>query len=430
MEPTSSLAAPSAGPHVERRAVVVMGMHRSGTSALAGALVHMGCDGPATPMASERGNERGHFESRRVYELHAAVLASAGSDWMDWAPVRPDWFASPEGRGFRDRAAEVIGAEFGASPLFVLKDPRICRLAPLWLGALRDRGVTPLTLHTHRHPLEVAASLGRRNRMDRDAALLLWLRHVLDAEAGTRGEVRAHTSYARLLGDWARVLRGVEGALGLALPGRTEGEEGARVGAFLSGALRHHEAGAPDPTVPGWVVEAHGVLERWAEHGEDARGRDALDRIRAALDAAMPAFAPMAKRWRLRERELSRALEGARGRAADRDALARELSEVRAEAGAERSRADEVAAGLEGRLRELAEAAKLVVATRRRTRAKRRELEEALAHERRLRADAEVRAAAERTAREAAEAEREAVLDSTSWRLTGPLRAVAARRRR
>ena len=247
MEPKPSIAPSSDVPAGGRRAILVLGMHRSGTSALAGVLERMGCDGPATPMASKVGNERGHHESQRVYELHGAMLASADTRWGDWAPVHPGWLASPEAGEFRARAREVIDAEFAGSELFVLKDPRICRVAPIWLGALRDLGVTPLPLHIQRHPLEVAASLARRNDMDRDTALLLWLRHVLDAEAATRGLGRAHTSYARLLGDWPAVVRGLEAGLGLSLPGRPEGSAGARVAQFLSGALRHHELHDPDP---------------------------------------------------------------------------------------------------------------------------------------------------------------------------------------
>ena len=414
MQPTPSAPMPRAA--AGRTAVLVLGMHRSGTSALAGALAQLGCAAPVTPMEADEGNARGYFESRRVYELHNAMLAAAGTHWTDWAPLDPAWLASPEARAFRDRAGAVIEAEFGDAALFVLKDPRFCRTAPLWLGALEDRGVAPLALLTHRHPLEIAASLERRNGLDRDTALLLWLRHVLDAEVATRGLARAHTSYDRLLGDWRAAMRGIEDGLGLTLPGD---EAGGRVEAFLSGGLRHHEAGPPDPSLPPWVREAHAVAARWAERGEDAEGRATLDGVRAAFDAATPLFAPAAEGWRRERRELA-------------DALARSeasAGESAAATEAERARADGLAADLDRRLGELAEAARLVVAMRRKGRQTRDRLA-ARIEAAGAQADAERRARLQAEASLAgAEAQRRAVLASTSWRLTAPLRAAIDRTR-
>lgn len=402
MEPTSE---ESPHPAPGRRAVLVLGMHRSGTSALAGLLSHLGCDAPATSMEADAGNARGYFESRRVYALHNEMLASAGTHWSGWAPLAPDWLASPEAGAFRDRAAGVLDAEFGGSPLFVLKDPRICRTAPIWLGALRDRGVAPLALHVHRHPAEVAASLGRRNGMDREGALLSWLRHVLDAEAATRGLPRAHASYDRLLSDPPATLAAIERGLGLSLNGRGDGA----AEDFLSLDLRHHSA--EDEALPPWIAATLVVLDRWAARGEDAEGRGALDRVRSALDAATPIFAPIAARARARGGS-----PGKRGDAAlgDGSAPAQETAE----------------ADLARRLRELAEAARLLVGMRREI----RDLRGRLEAEEARRVAAEARAAADRRARREAEtalarseAHRAAVTASTSWRLTAPLRAVVER---
>ena len=192
------------------------------------------------------------------------------------------------------------------------------------------------------------------------------------------------------------------------------------------------------------MSRAHEVLERWAARGEDREGRDDLDRIRAAFDAATPVFAPAAERWRGRRRELSDAPSGAGAAVPAHEALAEDLSRARAEAQAERTRAEGLEAELDGRMRELAEAAKLIVRRGKRSRERLErlagELEVArrdLAAERTRAARAAARLEAERRARSTAEAEREeaevrrlAVLRSTSWRLTGPLRAAIERTRR
>ena len=84
----------------------------------------------------------------------------------------------------------------------MLKDPRICRFVPLWRAVLGRLGVAPKVVVPLRHPLEVAGSLARRDGMPEDEALLLWLRHCLEAEAATRGLPRSFLRYDDLVADW------------------------------------------------------------------------------------------------------------------------------------------------------------------------------------------------------------------------------------
>ena len=142
-----------------RIAIVVLGMHRSGTSALAGVLNILGCDKPATVMDPNPFNELGYFESKRIYPLHSELLASAASRWDDWQPINPGWFDSPRAEEFHDRAVETMQNEFGTSRLFVLKDPRISRLVPFWRGVLADIGVSPRFVLTLRNPLGSESSV-------------------------------------------------------------------------------------------------------------------------------------------------------------------------------------------------------------------------------------------------------------------------------
>ena len=64
--------------------VVVLGMHRSGTSSAAGALVRLGAAAPQHLMAPNADNERGFWESPVILDLNNAILAAGGSDWKDW----------------------------------------------------------------------------------------------------------------------------------------------------------------------------------------------------------------------------------------------------------------------------------------------------------------------------------------------------------
>src|SRR5690606_30890898 len=107
-----------------------LGMHRSGTSAVTRIFSLLGCDLPANLMGANKTNEAGHWESVPICQLNDRLLESAGSCWHDWQAFNPGWLRSPKAQTFREEALSVLEQEFGNSRLFVLKDPRICRLVP------------------------------------------------------------------------------------------------------------------------------------------------------------------------------------------------------------------------------------------------------------------------------------------------------------
>jgi len=282
----------------ERTCILVLGMHRSGTSALAGVLSLLGCDEPRTPMVSSRGNEKGHFESLKVYALHKELLQSAGTSWDDWVEFYSGWFDSNKADEFQDRALTLLGEEFGTSRLFVLKDPRICRLIPFWLNTLEQFGATPRFVLTHRNPLEVARSLNARNDFDTSFGLLLWLRHVLDAEVSTRGLTRYFTSYNALMGNWADVVRGMQKTLGVTFPRMTD-KVVSDIDDFLTGSLRHFDEKtdmvADNPRLSRWVRTTFAVMEKWSAQGEDRADYAILDKLRDEFNDAAPAFSRLVK---------------------------------------------------------------------------------------------------------------------------------------
>jgi hypothetical protein len=127
----------------KKSAILVVGMHRSGTSALARMLNLLGCDLPKTLLPGGPSNEPGHWESWPILTLNEEILASAGSAWDDWEAFNRAWFDSPIEDGFLERALKTLDDEFGASRFFVLKDPRLCRILPFWIKALKAFGATP-----------------------------------------------------------------------------------------------------------------------------------------------------------------------------------------------------------------------------------------------------------------------------------------------
>ena len=277
-----------------RIAILVAGMHRSGTSVLARVLNILGCDLPKTLLNPGPTNERGHWESRKIVFLNDEILASAESSWRDWNPFNPQWYASPVADRFRERARTILGDEYGDSRFFVLKDPRICRLLPFWTDAVRDHGAEPMIVSPIRNPLDVAASLEKRDGIAPSIGHLLWLRHVLDAEAASRHLRRAYMRYDTLLSEAHTTMDAVGDALGISWPRRLSVGVQMEIDGFLSPELRHHRTDDTmlmgNPRLPQWIKSSFEVLGRWTRgdvHDKDAK---ILDRIRSALDEATPTF--------------------------------------------------------------------------------------------------------------------------------------------
>ena len=277
----------------QRHAVLVIGMHRSGTSAFTRVLNLCGARLPESLMPAGEPNPRGYFESLRIYQLHEEMLAEAGSAWDDISPLPSAWFDSPLALAWIERMADAVRAEFGDSRLVALKDPRIARLIPFWLRVLERTGYQPSFLIPVRSPLDVAASLARAQGIPPAKSLLLWLGHLLAAERDTRGRRRSFVSYDGLIEDWRRVVARISEDLSIVFP-RATTRAAAEIDVFLAAELRHH-ASAPNDvaerwSVPDWVKTAY----EWAMNA--AAGRpvttDVLDVLGAVVWPAEIAFGP------------------------------------------------------------------------------------------------------------------------------------------
>ena len=166
----------------KRRGLLVLGMHRSGTSALTRTLNLVGAQLPSRLLEPGFDNVTGYWESADLTDVHDRVLEWAGTSWEDFAAFPASWHASDVAESFRQEILAVLERDFATSPLFVIKDPRICRLVPLWTSVLERIGVEAVFLIAFRNPIEVAESLKVRDGFHPAKSLLMWLRHVIDAE--------------------------------------------------------------------------------------------------------------------------------------------------------------------------------------------------------------------------------------------------------
>ena len=280
-------------PKTPRTCVLVLGMHRSGTSAFTRVLNLLGCAVPRSLMAANANNPTGFWESVKVFHLNTRLLASAGSAWDDWLAFPDAWYRSPPAQTFEAEARELLAEEFGDAPFFALKDPRLCRILPFWMKVLEAHNTRAAALIPLRHPLEVAGSMQSRDGFDPAYGALLWLRHVLDAEHLSRGMTRLFVHYDDLLADWQSVIARTETAFGFAWPGHGDAARGA-IASYLTPSLRHHALGedaiASHPTLPVQVGQAYAILKSWAQNGEKPADHARLDTLRAELDAMGTVF--------------------------------------------------------------------------------------------------------------------------------------------
>jgi glycosyltransferase involved in cell wall biosynthesis len=312
-----------------KTAVLIVGMRRSGSLAIGRMLNLCGCGLPNTSFATEAGEELASI----ITNLNDEILASAGSRWDDWQPFNPDWHDSPAAEEFHERAQAILAGEFGESRLFAIKDARICRLLPFWLNALRAFGAVVKIVCPIRNPLEVAASLHKSEGIDLATAQLVWLRHVLDVEAFSRGAKRSFVYYDELFGSSGFVAQRLGNELGISWP-RLSTLADADGGPLLSsphGPDGERSGFLDDPSLSSWIKSSFRILHGWTQGETRATDREELDRIRNAFNEAVPAFSrPVVLSQQMARRSIM--LEE---RIARRDARIRELERATAQRDAE-----------------------------------------------------------------------------------------------
>lgn len=266
-----------------RTAILVLGMHRSGTSALARLIGHLGAALPADAIDAHADNARGYWESEAIVKADDQLLRVARSSWFDPRPLDLSRLDASALRSRKDRIWEAVTAAFGDARLMAIKDPRQCRFVPTIVETLAEHGIAARAVLMLRNPAAVARSIASRDGTTSAFAHLLWLRHMMEAERASRSLMRTVIDFDAMLGDWRDAARRLLPLTGGEMP---EGETAEAIDNFLDPALRHHGDAASNLEQPlGAIVEAvrHG-LEAMLDRDDEA-ARAALDAAYARLDA-------------------------------------------------------------------------------------------------------------------------------------------------
>jgi hypothetical protein len=247
---------------------MVVGMHRSGTSAVANSVFELGMTLPTDTEIIGAGptNANGHWESRDLVQFDESLLRYLGGTWS--APPSPDpgWEDSddPAFAGLRT-GAEEIAARCFASPPMVLKDPRLCITLPLWRKVLAPQ---PCAVLIVRDPLDVAKSLQVRDHFPLTLGLAIWARYIHQSVKTLAGMPVFALEYGSIFEDPQSRVGEVAGFLSsCGVDVSATGVESA-ANVFKQDLRHHHNDGAEYPEHHRQLLQvlrqSYGAHDRWS----------------------------------------------------------------------------------------------------------------------------------------------------------------------
>lgn len=180
--------------------LIVIGVHRSGTSVVTRYLNMMGAyfgpEGVSTDLGIGDENPKGFWERRDVRRLNDLILEDGRSAWHDVVDFRPTELSPLAADAFQEKARLLI-LDLDAHRPWVLKDPRFCVTFPFWRPLLE----MPIVVFVVRHPVEVAQSLARRNGFSVAFGLALWEAYSLHAIKAVKGLPRVLIDHGDMVAD-------------------------------------------------------------------------------------------------------------------------------------------------------------------------------------------------------------------------------------
>lgn len=220
---------------MKQTCILVLGMHRSGTSALTGFLslldVYLGSE----LMKANFTNEKGYFENNILYRINEKLLAQVNSSWDDVFYDEKKLESVKE----LDELKKAIKSEFEYADTFAIKDPRLAFLFPVYKQVLDELDVHIKIILPYRNPIEVANSLSKRDSMPLEEGMLLWAYHFLLAEKFSRGYDRVFVSFDELMSDTSKVVEDLSTKLHINFADKFH-QNKKEIDEFLEPSLKHH----------------------------------------------------------------------------------------------------------------------------------------------------------------------------------------------
>jgi len=252
----------------DRRIVAVVGMHRSGTSLATEILLRLGAHTREALLPANDFNARGYWEDSDVVAIHDRILSGLNrslESWQGALPLPEGWTDQPQVTEQIQALEALVRSEFARregkdSGPWVIKDPRICRLLPLWRRICETNGIALSAVLCVRTPDAVAASLNKRDRLPAGFGRLVWLVNLLDALRDGGDLIGGCVSYDQWFSNAAWQITTLSRVSGLAV---SDSEMEAITSEVITDTLRHHGGTRQQ----GIADRLYGELDQWAATG-------------------------------------------------------------------------------------------------------------------------------------------------------------------
>lgn len=280
--------------------VVVLGMHRSGTSAITRGLSVLGVELGNELHPAGNDNPKGFWEDKNCLRINENLLAHLDSayDGLSLSPhLLNDLKQDQTIKTLKLEAIEEIRQKFEQTRLCGFKDPRTSRLLPFWKDVFNEVDCEPRYLIVLRNPISVARSLTHRNTLESEKSYFLWLEHMVSAVLDSYGNQRMLVDYDLFMDQPTEQLLRIAKRLQLSAPTQDSTALFEFTEEFLEGNLRHTHFVAGDlqldPKLPYDVLKIFELCQRFAKDEEDLdsdAGLEIFSSVRQRLQDYAPAF--------------------------------------------------------------------------------------------------------------------------------------------
>ena len=269
-----------------KQAVLVLGMHRSGTSVISKALNALGCYVGDNLMPPSPDNEKGYWEDMDIVAFNDSLLAQYQSSWELLLASINEGCSDILLASYKQQARSLIKDKFISKTKIVIKDPRISVLLPFWQEQLESQGFQVKVILCLRHPRAVADSLSRRDQFSDNKSFQLWREYTIAVLETVQDDL--------LVVDYEHVMAGAENQvnriadfLGLDQSILQSPTMRASIKAyseeFIDSSLLHHQSGvgSSDEKIPEYIDTLYQALRESIEG--PPLNRDACKKIMAAM---------------------------------------------------------------------------------------------------------------------------------------------------
>ncbi len=189
--------------------IIVLGMHRAGTSLSTRIINMMGayCGPESMLLETSKDNPKGFWERKDVLHINRTLLQQNSCSWYRVDRWDDSNITTPP--PIKRDISKTL-SEMNAHRPWVMKDPRMCITLPCWLSEL----TAPVAVIASRHPLEIARSLELRNAMPLEYGLALWEYHAAATIRHAHALPKVFTTYESMLENPAQATRELCDALG------------------------------------------------------------------------------------------------------------------------------------------------------------------------------------------------------------------------